>query len=260
MEAERWFVAAMAMFTGVMFLRFAGAARRTPTPSDKLESIAGLSEYDRLQRADDAREHISAWPRYAIAFVSFGNSGALFVHIIQPTVGYAILCLLLAMRCVADLISEECAPRRHSAFLWRSRSVDPVLLIWIAIAFIASLSVAPSIIEGTNRGAAIVVTACAVMMLAVAWRIASAAPLLIGDDLAAAQAVDRETRVTRTGNTCFFTVAAAGAFNGFTGYAGTSFSAGSNRAVVLAMLIIAALLLLWKSIYVRRMSRMPLAL
>lgn len=251
----RGFVAAFALVAGVMFLRFAVDAQSEARDSSECDDEP--SGKDRLRRADDARERISALPRYAVSGVGFGIAILVFAHIVSPAVGYAIVCLSLAIRAVADLVSEEHAPRRHSALLGRARNIDAVLLAWIAMAAVSALSLIPYVLEGADRVAAILVCACVAAMLLVAWRIASAPPLLAGDDLDAEQVVDRETRATRTGNACFLAIAAVAVFNGFTGP--VEASATSHFSIVVATFVVAAGLLVWKSAYARRLSRTPLA-
>lgn len=251
---ERLFVAIFGLITGVMFLRFGLAAQsEARSPSDCEVETSGQS---RLKRADDARERISPLARFAVSVAGFGTAIVVFAHVVSPAVGYAIICLSLAIRAVADLVSEENAPRRRSALLGRIRGVDPVLLVWITIAAVSSLSLLPYVITGTDRVAAVLVSACVAAILVVAWRIASAPPLLAGDDLDAEQVVDRETRATRTGNACFLAIAAVAVFNGYTNPA----EAGAFRfPIVTATLLVAFGVFVWKSIYARRLSRTPLA-
>jgi hypothetical protein len=240
-EAQRLLVLGLAVGGGIVFLQSAVSARASALS-------APACEQSRIERADNVRERRPALPRYVLAGVSFATACALLAYAIPPTVAYAILCLVLAARCIVDQIAEERAPRRRSAVLGRSRRVDPVLSIWIAFAAAATLLLIPWVLNEPNRAAAIVVAGCAAAILAVAWRIATAPPLLLGNDLEAEQVADRETRATRTGMACFFAVAAVAAFLGF-----------NRSSLSPAMLLLGFGLFGWMRIYARQLSRTPLA-
>ncbi len=246
-QAERWLFFAMAVWGGIWFLRSAMSAGSRAGSSGTVEPGSDGCGQSRIERADNARERIPAVPRYILAGVSFGTACALLANVVPPTVAYAILCLALAARCVIDQIAEERATRRRSAVLGRSRRVDRVLLIWMALAAVSTLFLIPLILAQADRVAAIVVTGCAAAMVAVAWRIATAPPLLLGDDLEAEQIVDRETRATRTGMACFFAVATSAVFLGFNG-----------SAVAPAFLLLGFGLAAWMLLYARRLGRTPL--
>lgn len=246
MDSALW---AYALLVGIVYLWWAMTAGTRPRSGDTSQG--------RVQRADDARERRSALARYIVAGVGFSTAGALVAHAVPPAVAYAILCLALAGRVVADQISEERAPGRRSALLRRSRRVDPVLLTWIGLAAASPLLLIPWIQDERDRAVAIVVVACVAAMVLVAWRIASAPPLLFGNDLEAEQVVDSETRAIRTGNTCIVTFAPVIFFIGFVG--GSSSSAHNSSGLFLALLMLWAGLFVWKVIYTRHLSRAPLA-
>jgi len=247
-HAERWLVLTLAVAGGILFLRSATSAGSRGGFTEVLEPGSEGCEQSRIERADNARERAPALPRYVLAGVSFGTACALLANAVPPTVAYAILCLVLAARRIVDQIAEERATRRRSAVLGRSRRVDPVLLIWIGLAAVSALFLIPWVLDQADRVAAIVVTGCAATMVAVAWRIASAPPLLLGHDLEAEQIVDRETRATRTGIACFFAVAASAVFLSFSG-----------SSVAPAIMLLAFGLTVWTRLYARRLGRTPLA-
>lgn len=242
MDISSWVFFSIAVLVGIVYLRSA--------------MTAGRREQERIERADDARERSPALPRYIVAGVGFGTACALLAHSLAPAAAYAILCLAMVARCVADQIAEEQAPRRRSAFLGRSRRIDPVLLAWIGLAALSSLFLMPQLLEGPDRGVAIVVAACVAAMTVVAWRIASAPPVLLGNDIDAEQVVDRETRAIRTGNTCVIAVGAVGLF---TAWAGFSQNVSFDRLGYILVIIVWAGLFVWKSIYARHLSRTSLA-
>ena len=125
--------------------------------------------------------------------------------------------------------------------------MDPVLLIWMGLSAVCIAFLLPWVLDQADRPAAIVVTGCAAMMLALAWRIASAPPLLLGDDLEAEQIVDRETRAIRTGKACFFAIGASAMFLIFSGS-----SVGSP------IMLLGLVLAVWILLYARRLGRTPL--
>lgn len=259
---DRWpsqtaLVIATALLAGIFSLRSAISAGSRFGYGVALSDGSESSQLGRIRRADDERERVSVLPRYVIAAIGFGIACALFAQVIPPSIAYAILCVALVVRPIADQLAEERAPRRRSALLGRSRRIDPVLATWIGVAAVSPLSLIPWVIDEASRTAAIVVAACVVAIVVVAWRIASAPLLLFGNDLKAEQAVDRETRTVRTGNTCSIAVAAVSVYTGF--------AAGAPPFVYYrvdlsgTLLVAAAGILAWKAIYARHLSRTSLA-
>lgn len=193
--------------------------------------------------------------RYAVSALGFVMAGALLAHLVTPAVAYALLCLAMVGRCVADQVVEERVPRRRSAMLGRSRSIDPVLLIWIVLTGASAFELIPWLLEPAYRIAAVIVAVCVLIMVVVAWRIASAPPLLFGNDLAAEQVVDRETRTLRTGNACFLAIATVFVFNAFVGGQQGFID---HRFTIWGLLLLCAALFVWKRIYARHLTRSPL--
>jgi len=247
-QMERWLVFAMAVWGGIFMIRSAVSAASRAGLAEVTGPGNEECEQSRIERADNARERVPAVPHYILAGLSFGTACASLANAVPPTVAYALLCLVLAARSIVDQVAEECAPRRRSAVMGRSRRVDPVLLIWVVLAAVSALLLVPWVLVQTDRVAAIVVTGCAATMVAVAWRIASAPPLLLGDDLEAEQIVDRETRATRTGKACFLAIAASAVFLSFSG-----------SSVASAMILLGLGLFAWMRLYAHRLSRTPLA-
>ncbi len=247
-DAERWLVLTLAVGGGIVFLRSAMSGGSRAGSIEVLKSGSEGCEQSRIERADHSRERSPALPRYVLAAVSFGTACALITNAVPPAVAYAILCLLLAARCIVDQIAEERASRRRSALLGRSRHIDPVLLIWVGLAAVSALFLIPWVLDPAVRAAAIMVSVCVSTMFAVAWRIATAPPLLLGNDLEAEQIVDRETRATRTGMVCFFAEAATFVFLSFS---------GSSLAPAMVLLVFG--LYAWTRLYARQLARTPLA-
>jgi uncharacterized membrane protein YqjE len=240
-------VVVAALYGGVVYLR---SAISESSSHEALQRGSELSQQDRIQHADDERERPSAISRYIVAGVCFGTACTLLVRAIPPIVGYAIVCLAYVAQIVQAQIAEERAPRRRSVLLGRSRRVNSVLATWIGLAAVYSLLLIPWVLDDAYRGVAILVGACVVTMLVVAWRIATSPPLLFGNDLEAEQVVDRETRAIRTGKTCFFAIVTVFVFIGF--------AYGPSIPGAAALLLVPAGLAAWTRIYARRLSRTPL--
>lgn len=249
MDSTRAGIIAFALYTGIIFVKSALSASSSPKYHEARPHGGDQSEQDRIQRADDERERKGALPRYGVAVIAFCIAGALLAGIVSPVIAYAILCLAIVGRAVADQMAEERAPRRRSALIGRVRRVDPVLVTWMALAGVASLVLVPWLLDGAYRVATGAVALCVLTMLGIAWRIASAPPLLFGNDIEAEQVVDRETRAIRTGNACVIALAAVFFFMVFV---------GEELRFALPVVLVSVGLFAWKSIYSRHLSRIPL--
>lgn len=255
MTFMRLFFVVYAVSAGIAFLRYGRDAAAGQASAEERASAAAPA--DRLTLADTARERRSPAARYAVACVAFAAALGVLANLLSIVVGYAMLCLALAARAAGDQIAEERAPRRRAAIINRSRRPDPVIVTWMLLTLLSSLALVPYVLDRTLLIAAIPVAACVATTLAIAWRIATAPPILLGDDLAAEQVVDRETRAIRTGNTCFLAVAAIASFTGFIG--GEMNLANYRIATCVPLLVLAFGLLAWRSLYARRLTRAPLA-
>lgn len=240
---------------GVRYFISAISAGSRRAAREALQSSGDRSDRSRIERADDNRERVSPVARYIVSGVGFVMMGGVLANFITPAVAYAFLCLAMAGRSLADQIVEEQTPRRRSALIGRSRSIDPVLVIWIALTAVSSLFVIPWFFDGVYRLAAVTVMVCVLTMVVVAWRIASAPPLLFGQDVEAEQVVDRETRVLRTGNACFLTVIAVMLFIAFMGgqqgFIEHRFEVWGLEALWMALFA-------WARLYARHVARTPL--
>lgn len=249
-------VAGAAFYHGAAFLKYAIEASRRSAAQNAPQNVTGDSDESRIERADDNRERTSPQARYAASAVGFLMCGALLAHVVTPAVAYALLCFSMAGRSLADQIVEEQTPRRRSAVIGRSRSMNPILVVWIAITAISGFALVPWLFEDAYRIAASVVAGCVAIMLAVAWRVASAPPLLFGTDLAAEEVVDRETRALRTGNACFFTLCAVTIFVAF---AGGQQGFIDHRYEYWALQLFLVVFFAWSRLYARHVTRTPLA-
>lgn len=250
MDFARAAIIVWAFYIGIRFVRYAISASSSSTPREAPQHAGDLSERHRIQRADEERERKAAQPRYAVALIAFCTAGAVLAGVVSALIAYAVLCLALVGRAVADQIAEERAPRRRSALIGRARRVDAILFTWMALAGVASLVLVPWFLDEAYRVAAGVVALCVLAMLGIAWRIATAPPLLFGEDIEAEEVVDRETRTIRTGNACAIALAPVFVFLCFV---------GGDWRLALAVLLVCVGISAWKSVYSRGLSRTPLA-
>ncbi len=247
--------ASYGVVVGVLYLRSAISASSRRASNEVLRNKDVGGDRGRIERADDNRERVSPLARYIVSGVGFATTAAVLAHVISPAVAYAFLCLSMAGRSLADQIVEELAPRRRSTVLGRSRSIDPVLVIWIAATGISTLLLIPLLLYSTYQVAATIVVLCVLTMIVVAWRIASAPPLLFGEDVEAEQVVDRETRVLRTGNACFLTIAAVMLFIAFIGGQQGYID---HRYEIWGLQALCIVLFAWVRLYARHLARAPL--
>lgn len=250
-----YITAGYAFLLGAVYFRYALSASSRSSSGDEPTVRSDASDHGRIERADDKRERISPNARYAVSAVGFVVGCAVLAHVITPAVAYAFLCLSMAVRCISDQILEERTPRRRSALIRRSRSIEPVLLTWIALTAATPFVLIPWLLEQPYRVAAVMVSVCVLLMVTVAWLIASAPPLLFGNDVEAEQVVDRETRALRTGNACFLTVCAVSVFVAFTGGQQGFIE---HRFTVWGLELLCLALLAWRWLYARQVTRTPL--
>ncbi len=246
--------ASYGFLVGVRYFAYAISARSKSAASESLQSSGDRSDRARIERADDNRERVSPLARYIVSGAGFVMMAAVLTHLITPAVAYALLCLSMAGRSLADQIVEEQAPRRRSTVIGRSRSIDPVLIIWIGLTGVSSLFLIPWLLDSAYRVAGMIVMLCVLTMTVVAWRIASAPPLLFGKDLEAEEVVDRETRVIRTGNACLLTVIAVMLFIAFMGGQQGFID---HRFEVWGLQILWIALFAWARLYARHLTRTP---
>ncbi|MFN2527420.1 MAG: hypothetical protein ABR584_01720 [Candidatus Baltobacteraceae bacterium] len=172
--------------------------------------------------------------------------------LISPVVAYGLLCLAMAG---VYLIREERAQRRRVASLARRQAVDVVPTLWIAISAASVFMLTPYVIFAYQRPAALLVGLCAIVMVVIAWRIATAPMQLVGTDIQLERTQDRTTRSRRTGITA---VLAVGSIMVFTAFVNAELSVVTPglRIVRLAALLVWGCLWAWEARYVRRLERL----
>jgi hypothetical protein len=204
---------------------------------------------DRFEQAANTRDRgATGLPDYVAACVFFLIGCAVLTHVLSLTVAYGFFCLAAASRLVAGLLAEERerARGRRAALLQPAPRIDPVLLVWIALATLTTLVFVPSLLVADQRAVAGIVAISVALIVFLAWRIATAPTLLSGDDVEAELVVDRTRRIRRTGSTALVAIAAASFY--------ASIGAGSKTLFLVGMALY-AVIAIWLMIYLRLASR-----
>ncbi|MHB8433301.1 MAG: hypothetical protein ACYC8W_07070 [Candidatus Tyrphobacter sp.] len=232
------FVSAMAAIAGVVYVGHAVRARRYET------------------RPATSCDEGPSWPRYGVAVVAFALAALVLLGIVQPVIGYAVLCLAMVSVFVADLAYEERARRRRIASLSPRPRADLVPASWAILAALSAFMVAPYAVESSARAAAIIIGMCTLVMAAMAWRIAAAPEQLAGRDPRAERILDRASRARRSGLTSALAVGIVFVLASF-------FNENESRALVTPLefainftsLGVWAGIWAWQALYVRRLTR-----
>ncbi len=126
--------------------------------------------------------------------------GALvLLHVASAVVGYAVLCLALAIFQLFDLLQDEQVRRRRAASLVPRPAAEAVPTVWVAVAAASVLILAPYVILGEQRGAALMVGTCALIIAGIAWRVASGPVQLRGENIRDERMRDRASRTRKAG-------------------------------------------------------------
>jgi len=174
---------------------------------------------DRLRRAIDARK-IAEGPgvpngRYAgIWFLLLAP--ATYFTALPPAVAYALAVLGLATSMAIEFVGLRRAYRKRVASL-RVRSPWSLPPLLMAAMYVAAASPLAYVIRAQDALAAVLVSASAAVMLALASRVASLPPLLIGDDVAVEEALDEHIRTARAAGLILLAGATLYVFASFTG-------------------------------------------
>jgi hypothetical protein len=157
----------------------------------------------------------TALSRFAVAAVALVIAMLVFLRVASPVVGYGMLCLALVSVYLFDLLQEERARRRRVASLTPRPAAEATPAAWVAIAAASVLMLAPYVILGEQRAAALMVGICALVMAGIGWRVASAPVLLKGDDVRSERIRDRALRFRRVGLSAVVAVGSIMVFIGF---------------------------------------------
>jgi hypothetical protein len=159
-------------------------------------------------------EHSKA-ASYLVGLGSLLLAAVVAIGALQPTIGYALICLLMVLAYVVDLVQEERAHRRRVASLAPRPRAELLPALWTVIAALSAGMVVPFVLAGHDAVAAFVVGACTLVMAGVAWRLASAPMQLEGEDPARERVQGRAWRALRSGISSALAVAIIFVFSSF---------------------------------------------
>ena len=180
----------------------------------------------------------SGFLHFVVASVALVIAMLILLGVVSPSIGYAMLCLALASFTLFDLLQDEHTRRRRVASLAPRPPAEALASLWIAIAAASVLLLAPYVILGEERGAALTVGICALIMSGIAWRIASAPVQLYGEDIRSERLRDRASRSRKAGLTA---TVAAGTIFAFISFV----NAGLPEVLPLQRLFLALSLVTW---------------
>lgn len=154
----------------------------------------------------------AARTRFAFAAVALVIAVLVLSRAVSSVVGYALLCLALVGSQLVDLLREERTRRRRVASLVPRPAADAVPTVWVAIAVASTTMLAPYVILGEQRVAALPVGLCAIAMAAIAWRTASGPAQLRADDVRYERMHDRASRSRKAGMAAVVAIGSVYAF------------------------------------------------
>jgi hypothetical protein len=177
-----------------------------------LYGVLGL----RRGRCDPER----ARPLFAVAVVAFLIAAVVILQVVSAVVGYSLLCLALAGFQLEDLLQDERARarQRRVALLAPRPAADVAPTVWVVLAAASVLALAPYVVLNEERAAATIVGVCALVMAAIAWRIASAPVQLYGEDIESERLRDRRSRTRKAGVTAVIAMGSIMVFISFVNY------------------------------------------
>ncbi len=171
---------------------------------------------------------------------------------VAPVIAYGLLCLAMVS---GYLVREERARRRRVASLAPRPAVDAVPTIWIVSAAASALMLTPYVVFAEQRAAALLVGACALVMAAIAWRVASAPEQLAGLNIQLERMRDRAWRSRRAGITAVLAVGIVFTFISFVN-AELPVVMPVQRTLHLASFVLWVALCAWAAWYVHRLDRL----
>jgi len=190
----------------------------SPRPYFKCVGRLAPPERDRIDRVLDARDDAEdvpvAYGRYlAVAVVALGLLE--LVPAVPPVLPYALMCLVMAgFTLLAYFRFRRATDRRIAPLVRRSpiQVLSPFTIAAIACSFVAVFAVAA---YPPQRPGALVGAVAMALLVWVAWRIAQAPALLLGDDPQWEYVVDERVRVCRARNVAVLVCATGAVVVGF---------------------------------------------
>lgn len=163
-------------------------------------------------------EPASAYPVYLFAATGFAIAALVWLRAIAPIIGYDVLCVTPAGFYLADLLEDERERRRRVALLAPRPPVEMVPAIWIGVTALATTAPLLWFVLGSAGrvqeliAQALITWLCALAIVAIAWRIASAPMQLTGEDPHAEQLRERVLRARKAAISCAVALGIVNAF------------------------------------------------
>lgn len=214
---QRALVSGLAVLAGVFYLGFAGVC-------------GGES---RLVRAGVGSFALVLAPLVWFSFV-------------PPVIGYALICLGMTSAFAFDLALDERERTRRAASLAPRSRVEAAPAIWTSVAALSAAMVVPFALDATQRTAAVIVGVCALLMTAIAWRLASAPAHLSGGDPQRERISQRASRSLKSGVSATLAVAIVFVF--------ASFESQATAANQAQQLVVDVSFWVWIAVWISAMS------
>lgn len=197
---------------------------------------------------------VSARARYTAGSVAVAIAILLALDRVSAVVSYGLLCLAIVIVYVADLSQEQSERKRRVASLTPRAVADVTPTVWVAVAAISPLTLAPYVVLREELVPALVVGVSAYAMSAVAWRLATAPAQLAGGDPLSERVHDRCTRYRRAGLSALLAVTAVFVFVSFVN-GGLAVVTPVQRALPPLLMAVCVVLWVWVSRRDRLLSR-----
>jgi hypothetical protein len=157
----------------------------------------------------------SAAARYFVGVGSLLVAAAVGLAVLEPIIGYALVCLFMVLAYAVDLVQDERARRRRVASLAPRSRAELLPALWTIVAALSAGMTVPFALAGHQTVAAYIVAACTLIMAATAWRLASAPMQLTGDNPREERVEERASRALRSGISSALAVAIVFVFSSF---------------------------------------------
>jgi hypothetical protein len=214
-EFMRLYVSGMVSLLGVVFI-FRGRALCTAKIQFRLElGAAALKDRfrDTLERRD-AMEGLSPLPWRIMGSACIGVGALVFFRMLEPMVGYALLCAGLAATMSQIYLSMRNRTPRRAAVLQPRTPASVVPPFWYVAALFASIIPLQTWGVPQLRTGALIVVIASLFVVFVAYRTSSMAALLAGVDPEIEVFVDNRLRWARVSSLLLLAFAISFAFMG----------------------------------------------
>ena len=212
-EFERWYIAGFLTLFGI-FMVLKGPAMSACSQFFFLE-LRDPKLKDRFRRVVDRRYELEsdvswAWRITGVSSIVFG--ALVYFRVLQPVIGYALLCAGLAIVTSQIYLSMRNRSERRAASLQPRTVTSSVPALWFAGAVVSALL--PLLLVGNPdlRISSVIVTLACLVVVVVAVRTSNMAALLAGDDPDVEVYVDNRLRWSRVAGLLVLAFAASYVF------------------------------------------------